>query len=591
MNRRISPRRPFQCLAAAALAVTAGAFVAAGAGCTQKVAATSPLTPAMGEIPGDSNVQQVFRGTIRDHTLLVNDVPHNVSGFGLVGQLRGTGDCTASPAVLKYMTKEMVRRGFGDATLPGYKDVTHHAVLQDPNYAVVRVDAWIPPGARKDDFCDAYVSCFEGNNTKSLVHGVLFEADLRTGGADVDNPATLIHTHARAKGPIVVNPAYALAVPEQAPAQARASLRTGTVMFNTRVMQDRPLSLRLRKPQWSMSRHIEAVVKNHFRMTQDDAPVAKAINEGIVELYVPRSFKGDWERFARVVQNLYMETSPEFDVAKAAELAKKAAEPNAPLEEISYAMEALGDRALPSLRPLMAHPDPRVSYWAARAAAYVGDETMVAQARLAQVAATTNHPYRLAAVRALGGLPNANSVNHLLRPLLDANETLVRIEAYRMMAKNRAFPDMVVSPTGDPENQKFYLDVVPGKAPPLIYVSRTGKPRIAILGAVPEVRLDDATVVMDNRLTIAATPGRPTIATLHFRDPTQRMPVRALSRPGLDVLIARMAGMGPEGEASMNFTYGEIVAVVQALVDGGKLKARNVMGDALATSMVIQDPP
>ena len=37
--------------------------------------------------------------------------------------------------------------------------------------------------------------------------------------------------------------------------------------------------------------------------------VAEAKDEGRVEFYVPRSFGGDWEHFAGVVQHLFLDTS------------------------------------------------------------------------------------------------------------------------------------------------------------------------------------------------------------------------------------------------------------------------------------------
>ena len=50
----------------------------------------------------------------------------------------------------------------------------------------------------------------------------------------------------KVKGSIVTNPAYALENNNAPVGPARESLRRGTIMFNGRVMKDRPLMFELR---------------------------------------------------------------------------------------------------------------------------------------------------------------------------------------------------------------------------------------------------------------------------------------------------------------------------------------------------------
>jgi hypothetical protein len=324
----MTTRSPSRLAAAAArplaLAVLAGAAVAAGgallAGCTTKVQQQAPVS-RYGVLPPSVNMAEFMGGSVEEMAIIVpeSQQPYNVSSYGLVGQLRGTGDSTASNIVRAYMIKEMQRHGFGDSRVTGFARVSAGDVLKDPRYAIVRVDAFIPPGARKDDWIDAQVSSLPGNRTTSLANGSLFETELKMGGADVDNPSGAVNAFVRAKGSIAVNPAYALDNPSTASAQARASLRTGTVMLGARVLQDRPLQLQLRQPQRTLSRSIEAAVRTRF---QDDT-VARAQDEGLVELYVPKEYRGDWERFGEVVRHLYLRNDPDFNAAKAKQLPRR----------------------------------------------------------------------------------------------------------------------------------------------------------------------------------------------------------------------------------------------------------------------------
>ncbi|MDB5294256.1 MAG: flgI [Phycisphaerales bacterium] len=524
-----------------------------------------------------------------------------VSGFGLVCQLRGTGDSTASNVVRQYMIKELARHGFGDTRVPGFERVNPTDVLKSPAYAIVRVDAYIPPGARKDDWTDAQVSCLPKNLTTSLGHGVLFETDLKLGGADADNPFGAVNVLVRTKGAVAVNPAYALDNPNSTTPQAKASLRTGTVMLGARVMQDRPLLVQLRFPQRSLSRKIEEVVRERF---QDDT-VARAQDEGVVELYVPPSFRGDWQRFAEVARHLFVQNSPAFNAAKARQLAAEAVKPGARLEDISYCWEGLGASSIPHVLPLMAHADPKVAFFAARAAAFIGEPTGAAQQRLMQMARTAGHPYRLTAVRTLGRLESTAALNHLLRELVDADEATVRIEAYQVLARNRdsAVVSTAVAPASDPSSQKFTLDRVATNAPPLVYVTRTGDPRIALLGRTPDLNLAVPFTAMDNRLTLAAQAGGRQVM-LFFRAPwwvrdanspaskdhQEPAPVKVLSQPDVDTIIARLGGMGAVDAQSLDFSYGEVVAILQALTTNRKLTARDAKGQMMIARFQMQEP-
>ena len=101
--------------------------------------------------------------------------------------------------------------------------------------------------------------------------------------------------------------------------------------------------------------------------------VAFSQDEGIVNLFVPESYRGDWEHFAGVAMHLYIASSPEFALIKGRQLAEEAVKDGAPLADISYCWEGLGVEALPAIVPLMTHEKPDVAFFAARAAAFLGE--------------------------------------------------------------------------------------------------------------------------------------------------------------------------------------------------------------------------
>ena len=582
LGRRIV--RAFDGLRAGSAALVVGALALA-VGCTQQVQQKKDVVRYI-PTAHPTNLPPYMVGSLYDRTLVLNNEPYNVSAFSLVGQLRGTGSCVAPPSVRSYMIKELARRGFGDPLVPIYGQIQPNEVLADPNYAIVRVDGQIPPGARKGDWFDVRVSTLPGSPTRSLAHGVLFETELKNNGADKENPVGAINVLARCKGPILVNPAYALTDGTNPTGPARTSLRTGIVMWNGKVEQDRPIFLQLRDPQRSTARLIENRLWDCFH----DFSVAAAQDEGIVSLYVPRSYHGDWQHFIGVVQHLYLNTSPEFNARKAKELVVEAHKPDALLEDISYCWEGLGKDALPFILPLLTDDQPEVAYAAAHAAVFIGDNTGAAEQRLIQMAQTTNHPFRLSAVQTLGMLPSSAALNNRIRDLLSSDEAMVRIEAYRVLAQNgdNSVFTKFISPSNDPENEKFALDIVESDAPPIIYASRQGAPRIAVIGKTPTIQLPVMYSAMDNRLTISSI-GKENYVTIAFRDPLRRDLVKVLSLPTATELIARLGGAGARGEDHMNFAYGEVLAILEALSESHELTADDGSGHTWGTAFVLQD--
>ena len=599
-----SLRRPgFRRARFSALALSAALTVAfAAGGCAAKKPQNVRTSPYQNL--GPKKVPAYLKGSIYELVELANNEPLNISSFGLVGQLRGTGDTKAPPAVRQWMTKEMLRRGFGSKTL-GYDNVKAGQVLASPDFAIVRVQAAIPPGARAGDRVDAQVSAL-ANDTSSLAHGVLFETELREDGANPQNPSATIQVWGRCGGPIAVNPAYALDAPANPSGAVRASLRRGTVMYNGVLYQDRALWLMLRQPQYSVARAIERRINDRFQQQADHARkdgqpgslVAMAFDEGIVQFFVPKAFGGDWEHFTGVVTHLYLNSSNSFAVSKANELAEQAVKPDARLLDISYCWEGLGSPAMPVVSKLMAHSDPGVSFAAARAAAFIGDPSFAAQETLIRIAETRGHPFQLTAIQTLGKLPASTALSQLLRRLLDAPEATVRIEAYKVLASGNDQTLYSKSIRRFENREKFVLDVVPSDGPPLIYATRQGRPRIAIIGRTPTVRQPVTFAALGQRLTIATTQAGPDkkvdVLGIYYRDPRPRSRepvIKVLSRPDVAELAARLGGEGAVGEQKLDFSYGEVVAILQALSDKGDIVSsrRGEDGRLLAASFVLQE--
>jgi hypothetical protein len=390
-----------------------------GTGCSRKVEAKKPVSryPTMPE----KKVAPILAETIFQRTEASNTEPYLVSGYGLIANLDNTGGSEAPMAVREFMIKQMQQHRFGSLSQPGFEDVPPSRVLADRRFALVRVDGYMPPGIRQGAFFDANVSALPDSGTTSLARGDLYRTDLRTNGTVTANLGGPINVWARAQGSLFVNPVYAL---DQDPdAAAKRSLRRGIVMDGAQALTDRPIVLRLLQPQRSMARRIETRIDEFFQ----DSEVAAAQDEGIVYLYVPAHYKGDWQHFLGLVTHLYLRNSEGFNATKAKLLAEEAVKPGAAIADISFCWEGLGAFGLPYYRDLMGHADPAIAFYAARAAAFASDP--IAPDALARIARTKGQ-FQIEAVRTLGSLPSSPAINAMIGPLVDSDQTLVRVEAY-----------------------------------------------------------------------------------------------------------------------------------------------------------------
>jgi hypothetical protein len=342
------------------------------------------------------------------------------------------------------------------------------------------------------------------------------------------------------------------------------------------VMYDRPMFLRIRNPQRSISQGVEATVDQYF----SDESVAKAQDEGMVYLYTPRSFNGDWQHFAGVVSHLYVGASSAIVPMKARMLVEEAQKPSALLADISYCWEGLGPDVLPFIRPLYASNSPDVAFAAVRAGAFLRDAT--AEEALLEIAQMEGNPFQLNAVKTLGAMPASIRVERMLAGLLPAKNALVRIEAYRVLAERNS--PAVISRV---VRQSFVLDRVPCGGEPLIYATRTGTPRIAVIG--PDVNLVTPTMfaAMDDRLTISSSADGGSVVVFD-RTGEKEGGVSAKMRPDLFELIYRLGGGSDDG---FSFVYSDLVAVLQGLSDARKMPAAFVLQDSPALQDAIEGAP
>lgn len=548
-----------------------------------------PAAPHWPSLPLAS-VPNFMRGTLLERVRFGNLDPLSVYAYSLVVNLHDTGDSTAPTWIRDYITKQIIIHGFGSIGMETYEQVTPDEILNDKRVAIVTVEGRMPVGIREGQRFDAIVRALPRSHTTSLAHGDLYQTLLSPDGlrdptALGANPWAVI-----GGGQIFLNPTYALQEGDTSIPGERASQLAGTIMNGAESKINRPINIELRQPQISAARRIEELIQERWHGTGPFDPsgdrtrmVASAQNEGLVQIYIPEEYHGDWRHFIGVVSHLYLDDSPEFTIAKTKQLVIDAHKPGALLADISLCWEAMGETALPIFEPLISDPDPSVAFAAARAAAFLDDAP--AREALLQIAMDSNSQYQLDAVRTLGALPSRPETRHMIRNLLDCDKAAVRIEAYKILCDSGE--GIFTQKVGD----SFLLDIVQSAGPPMVYATTTGIPRLAIFGNHLSLETPLTFTAMDSRLSISSSDGTDQL-TLFYRDPQQREPKDVLSDNDLAVILARLGGLGSATEdASFNFNFNDVVAVAQQLIDSQRVYGNNMDGSKVACVFELEHAP
>ena len=533
-------------------------------------------------LPPKSNVPDFMVGTIWERTNVGNDKPYAVSGYGLVVNLQHTGDSTASARVRNYIVKQIETNGWGHLYTGPDQQVTPDMILHDNRVAIVGVDGLIPVGARKGQLVDIRVSVIRGNNTKSLAHGTLYDTELRRGGWIEPDSGGEVLALAHS-GPVFVNPAYAMpSSTNTATSAARLGAIWGVVQESGEIQRDRPLWLELLQPEWRISRSIEVRINNRFQeFHHGDLPnVAQAEDDGIVQIYVPDEYQGDWQHFLGVATHLYLTEDASFAAMQAEKLVQAAVKPDAPLMDISYCLEGLGSAAVPIYASLITSPQPEVAYAAARAAAFVGDPGGITA--LTEIARTSGHPFQLASIETLGKVYTPMIADRL-RSLLDSDRALVRLAAYRVLADHK---DPIIMSTA--VNGEFMLDQIDSPGEPMIYATREGLPRIAIFGHKVDVTEPVTFLTMDQRLMIASQDGTD-LLEVYYRAPQVSDGVKKMVPPDVPGLVKMLGEMGrTQPGMGLDLSYGDVVAILQDMSSRNQLLGAH-NGEMVSASFVLEN--
>ena len=552
-----SPRQPrprsFAVCAASALAVAA-AFACSNIEKADPTVQTKRADPISFEIDADP----IMRGTVAAETMVVGYEPNVVRAYGVVVGLKGTGSRIAPNEVRQHMIQDLARRGVGDPTVAEV-NFTPETLLDSEDTAIVVVEGVVSPGATKGTKFDLRIYAAPGTATTSLEGGKLWTCDLRPGlliaGSKQARPL------AEGRGPVVVNPF----ADQSGKIVDTVNRLSGRILNGGEVTRDMSVKLRLSTPSHARARLIANAINSYFpreRGQKDDT--ARGRSSELIDIHVPPSWRSRTDEFVQVLRHTPITTSPIEQLSS--QVARSVTNNPGAASAASLRWQALGKKSLGAVRPLYTFPEEQPRFAALDAGAKLDDA--IAVPHLLDLARNGSGKVRVQAVRLLGRMSSNPSVDLGLRSLLDDDDIDVRLTAFEEL-RDRNDPIVQSQDVGG----RFRVDVVPS-AKPMIYVSQSGEPRIAIFGTDLEVVRPMTMTAWSGRLMFKGDEGKKSLEVF-YRPGDGMPPVTDFVQPKM-AEVARFLGHTTTVDRpapGLGMTYSETIGALHELWKLGYVKA------------------
>ncbi|MHC4791421.1 MAG: flagellar basal body P-ring protein FlgI [Planctomycetota bacterium] len=479
-----------------------------------------------------------------------------VEGYGLVGGLRGKGSSECPPMVKAYLTQYIL------AQLPDY-DVKKFIDSKDTS--VVMIQGMMPAAISKNQSFDVRVAALPGTQTISLKEGWLYGADLKpVGGFSIATQVLAV-----AEGPVFINTIEPVVANE----------RIGYILGGGRVLDEYKIALSLLSPDYRTAN----AVRNRLNERFGDG-TAKSLTASQIELKVPAEYAEQKQRFISLVKSMYLTETEELINNRIITFVRKLAV-SEQKEASEIALEVIGNQCLGKLSILLNSSDEEVRLRAARCMLNLGSDEGLDILR--KIATDKTSIYRMEALQAIAISANRNDAAAISRRLLLDDDFDIVLAAYEGLHK---LDDIVITQQFIADS--FYLEQVAQTSRRIIYISRSGQPRIVLFGAPIYCREDIFVQSPNGEITINATSGQPyvSITSKHPKRPEVIAQLRTTFR--LDDIIQTLCEEPtPETEQKrqgLGCSYTDAIVLLKQMCDKGAVPAEFRAGPMPKISLIIK---
>ncbi len=467
-----------------------------------------------------------------------------VSGYGLVGGLRGTGSAQCPPQIRAYLVRYILKQ------LPERRRLDVEGVIDSPETAVVLVEGMIPVTASKGHRIDLMVTALPGTQTTSLDGGWLFGTELKIPG----NVGMTTKTIVEAKGPVFMDKI----------STSRINERVGHVLAGGEVLEEYRIALVLKEPDFATTSNVRNCLNERF-----GAGTAKAVVPGRIELTVPAKYAEQKQRFISMVEATYLTHGLKITQERIRmHVRELVALKNKYASEV--ALEAIGNESLEKLGVLLSSADERVRLHAARCMLNLGSDAGLEPLR--EIALDKNSRHRIEAMESITLAARRNDASAILRRLLRDDDFQIRLAAYEQL---RRLEDMAVAQESIAGN--FYLERIMQTDRKTVYVSRSGQPRIVLFGSPIYCSGNVFVGSADGDITINAPSGQQyvTIIRKNPKRPSVIAQLRSSFELGdiISALCEEPTKEGSRERGGLGVSYSDMIVLLKQMCDKGAVRA------------------
>jgi len=466
-----------------------------------------------------------------------------VEGYGVIGSLRGTGSAECPPPIRTYLRQYILRQS---------PEINVNQFLNNTDTAVVTILGVIPPGAYKGQVFDLQVRALPGTQTTSLKDGWLYVADLKPEGR-FDNSFQIL---GRGEGPVYIDTL----------GESSGDLKEGYVLGGGEVLEEFNIGVSLLEPDYRLAGLVRDRLNGRF-----GSGTADATSPGQIIVTVPSNYQLRKLKFVALLQSTYVLQTPQIEQERINQLiGQLVGSPDK--EPIEITLEGIGRPALVKLEPLLKSHDEEVQFRAARCMMNL-DNNKGLQA-LREIAINTDSLYRIEALDAILLSNRSDDGISLARLLLRDSDLDVKLAAYENLL---AMDDVAI--INEFVGRKFYVDQITQSNEKIIYVSRSGKPRIALFGAPLYCQENIFVASSDNKITINAGIGQPQVTVMRKVPKRPNLPPIQLKTSYKVSDIIRTLGAEPivknrGTQPGLNVSYEEIISLLKQMCEKGIIEAR-----------------
>ncbi len=487
-----------------------------------------------------------------------------VRGFGLVGNLNGTGSSECPPELRAVLVKYITQQSLGTKGMPP------NSIINSMDTAIVEVYGVIPGIALKGAKFDVKVGAFASTQTTSLDGGRLFTCELKPLGR-VQRFNQYAKTMAYASGPIYLDKTGG----------AKDSNNVNGYILNGGVcLNEAKIRMALNNPNYFTAGAIRNRINERF-----GRDIAKATSPAEIDITIPDNMRDKRAKFLSMITLLYIADDVKSQSQMIDSLvADLAGSRNKVLNELS--LDAIGKPVIRKLSGLLNSSDEAVRFHASRCLLSLGSDKGLDILR--GFALDRSSPLRLDAINAIGTSANRNDAAGLLTRTLASDDFDAKYLAYDHLRKRG---DISISHTFI--GKSFMVDnvICPGRK--VIYVTRSGTPKIVLFGS-PIYCNTDIFVESDNGKIIINAPAGEKYISVMRKHPTEPRLLRpVISTFSVTDLIKALSDTPTKDDDihkrnGLSVPYADTIALLKKLCENGSIDAVFEMGAMTTAGAILE---